>query len=73
MPHTPQGKQSAVLDQFLGLVTNASPESLPEGCSPLCFDVDFVTGSVFTRAGLTSVYVLELGVGWGENWGNYYG
>ena len=39
-----------------GLVTNANPQDLPEGASPRCFDVDFVTGSVFTRPGLQSVY-----------------
>ena len=39
-----------------GLVTNANPQDLPEGASPRCFDVDFVTGSVFTRPGLGSVY-----------------
>jgi hypothetical protein len=58
MPHNPQGKQSVPLDEFLGLITNAQPESLPLGASPLCWDCDFVTGSVFTRPGLVSVYTL---------------
>ena len=34
----------------------ANPQDLPEGSSPRCFDVDFTVGSVFTRAGLQSVY-----------------
>lgn len=51
-------KQSASLDQFLGLITNASNDSLPEGASPLNWDVDFVTGSVYTRQGLVSAYTL---------------
>lgn len=54
--HEPQAKQSVTLDQFLGLVSNASPESLPEGASSMTYDVDFIVGSVFTRPGLTSVY-----------------
>lgn len=59
MPHTPSpAKQSAVLDAFLGQVTNSPPESLPEGASPLCWDVDFTIGDVFSRAGLVSVYTL---------------
>lgn len=56
MSHSIQGKSSVTLDQFLGLVTNASPESLPEGASPMTWDTDFVVGSVFTRAGLVDVY-----------------
>lgn len=71
MPHNPQGQQSAVLDSFLGLITNASPDSLPEGASPLNWDVDYVTGSVFTRPGLVSAY--SFGVGWGEIWGRSWG
>ena len=60
MSHTVMGKQSVVLDAFLGLVTNVGPESIPEGGSPLCFDCDFVIGSVFTRPGLVSSYTLDL-------------
>jgi len=56
MGHQVQQKQSVVLESFGGLITNASPDSIPEGVSSLCFDVDFVTGSVFTRAGLVSRY-----------------
>lgn len=55
---SPQGAQSATLDQFLGLVTIASPDSIPEGSSPLCWDVDFDIGSVKTRPGLVSRYIL---------------
>src|SRR5271166_6479788 len=39
-----------------GLITNCNPQDLPEGASPRCWDVDFIIGSVFTRAGLVSVY-----------------
>jgi hypothetical protein len=47
---------TATLDTMGGLVTNANPQDLPEGASPRCQDVDFIIGSVFTRAGLQSVY-----------------
>ena len=57
--HTPESAQSATLDQFSGLVTNVDAENVPEGASPLTWDTDFVVGSVFTRAGLTSVYTFE--------------
>ena len=40
-----------------GLITNCNPQDLPEGASPRNWDVDYITGSVFTRAGLQSVYV----------------
>jgi hypothetical protein len=52
----PQAQQSATLDAFLGLLTNVSPDSVPEGGSPLNWDVDYVTGSVGTRPGLVSHY-----------------
>jgi hypothetical protein len=73
MPHTPQGLQSAPLDVFGGLVTNANPESLPHGASPLCWDCDFITGSVFTRPGLTPGYTFNDIFGWGINWGGLWG
>lgn len=69
----PQGLQSAPLDQFLGLLTNIGPESIPEGGSPLNWDVDFITGSVFTRDGLVSVYTFVPATGWGINWGGFFG
>lgn len=56
--HIPEGMQSAPLDKFLGLITNAGPETLPEGASPLTWDTDFVTGSVFTRPGLANHYTI---------------
>ena len=52
----PTGQQSVPLDAFLGLVTNAAPESLPEGASPMNWDVDFTIGNVFTRPGLVDTY-----------------
>ncbi len=57
MPHIPQGLQSAPLDTFGGLVTNAGPESIPHGASPLTWDTDYITGSVFTRPGLVPAYI----------------
>jgi hypothetical protein len=47
---------TASLDCFGGLVTYVNPQDLPEGASPRTFDTDFAIGSVFTRAGLQSVY-----------------
>jgi hypothetical protein len=46
------GKQSIALDNFGGLVTEAPPESLPEGASPLTYDCDFPIAAVSTRPGL---------------------
>lgn len=56
----PQGQQSAPLDAFLGLLTNISPESIPEGGSPLNWDCDFIVGDVFTRPGLVALYQNEV-------------
>jgi hypothetical protein len=47
---------TASLDTMGGLFLNCNPQDLPEGASPRCWDVDFIVGSVFTRAGLVSVY-----------------
>jgi len=66
----PQGAQSVVCDNFLGVVTNAAPEALPEGASPLAWDVDFITGDVFTRPGLKTNYNIASGweFGWELSW-----
>jgi hypothetical protein len=65
-----------------GLVTNCNPQDLPEGASPRCWDVDFIIGSVFTRAGLQSVYTyasslnistLQIGSGGGIGTFSYTG
>ena len=48
------------LEKFLGLFTGSSPESLPEGGSPLCFNDDFVVGGVLPRPGLKSMYKLSI-------------
>jgi len=53
----PQGQGSVPLDAFLGLITNCAPESLPEGVSPLNWDVDYLIGDVFQRPGLVSQYL----------------
>ena len=42
-----------------GLVTLASPDSLPEGASPRCYDNDYSVGGTATRDGLTSVYTYD--------------
>jgi hypothetical protein len=47
---------SAALDTFGGLISFASPQSLPEGASPRNFDVDFTVGGVGIRPGLVSIY-----------------
>ena len=47
---------SATLDTMGGLITATNPQDLPEGASPRTWDTDFIVGSVFTRAGLVSVY-----------------
>ena len=56
MGHNLEQLGTATLDTMGGLVTNCNPQDLPEGASPRCWDVDFIIGSVFTRAGLVSVY-----------------
>lgn len=56
MGHSLEQLGTATLDTMGGLVTNCNPQDLPEGASPRCWDVDFIIGSVFTRAGLQSVY-----------------
>lgn len=53
---SPQAQNSVTLDSFLGLLTNVSPDSIPEGGSPLNWDCSFLTGQVGTRPGLVSVY-----------------
>src|ERR1035437_350448 len=47
---------TASLDCMGGLVTYCNPQDLPEGASPRTWDCDYAIGSVFTRAGLQSVY-----------------
>ena len=44
---------------FGGLYTEATPESLPEGASPLCINCDFIIGQVTPRPGKESVYYYE--------------
>ena len=39
-----------------GLVTLASPESLPVGASPRCYNNDYRVGKTKTRDGTTSAY-----------------
>ena len=46
------------IEIFGGLVTNLAPADLPHGVSPDCQDLQFQIGSVKTRPGITSQYVL---------------
>jgi len=65
MPIPPRAQTQDVdvpLDEFGGLVTELSPADIPMGASPLCQDVDFFLGQVFTRAGLRSMLVADLPV-----------
>jgi len=52
----PEGKAAIPLTNFGGLVAEADAAALPEGSSPLCWDNDFLVGSVKTRPGLAPVY-----------------
>lgn len=54
-----QGYVEVPLSAFLGLYTEASPESLPEGASPLCWDVDFNIGGVGMRPGKQSAFAFS--------------
>ena len=56
MGHSLEQLGTAALDTLGGLITFAAPQDLPEGASPRCWDVDYIVGSVFTRAGLQNVY-----------------
>lgn len=56
MGHNLEQLGTATLDTFGGLITACNPQDLPEGASPRTWDTDFIVGSVFTRAGLASVY-----------------
>src|SRR6516164_4370490 len=62
--------QTATLDTFGGLVTGASPESLPEGASPRLYDVDFLIAEVGTRAGLDPRFTYS-GASAGPNGGGH--
>jgi hypothetical protein len=44
------------LELMGGLYTEATPESLPLGASPICINCDFILGSVIQRPGLFSFF-----------------
>lgn len=44
---------------FLGLYTEANPESLPDGASPLSINCDYNLGKVFQRPGKESAFVYD--------------
>ena len=52
--------KTVVLDKFLGLFTGSSPESLPEGASPLAINDDFVVGGVLPRPGTRNAYSFKV-------------
>lgn len=54
--HNLQGKSAVQLGTFGGLVSYASPDSLPSGVSPRTHDCDYVVGSVVSRKGTRGVY-----------------
>jgi len=47
------------MNMFGGLCAEIAPTDLPEGASPLNYDVDFDIGAVYTRAGLNPVYSFQ--------------
>lgn len=49
------------LSSFLGLYTEAAPNDLPEGASPLNWDCDFIIGSVKMRPGIGSAFTFAGG------------
>jgi hypothetical protein len=56
--HYVKGSADIALSVFGGLCTEMTPSDLPEGASPLNYDVDYLVGSVKTRDGIQSVYSL---------------
>jgi hypothetical protein len=56
MGHQITALGTADLSAMLGLITLADAIDLPEGASPRTYNTDYDVGSVFTRAGLESVY-----------------
>jgi hypothetical protein len=42
-----------------GFVADVDPADLPEGGSPICCDMDFTVGSVFSRDGIQNVYTYQ--------------
>jgi hypothetical protein len=56
MPHNVRNAADISLTVMGGLCTEMAPSDLPQGASPLNWDVDYLVGSVRTRDGLASVY-----------------
>jgi hypothetical protein len=57
MSHTLVGRNAVTTDTLGGLFLLAAPQDLPEGASPMNWDVDFnKVGQVVTRPGKQSVY-----------------
>lgn len=54
-----EGKGESALVVYGGLVAEVNPTDLPQGSAPICCDMDFTIGSVFTRDGIQGVYQLE--------------
>lgn len=61
MGHNARKTADVSLTILGGLCTETAPSDLPEGASPLNYDVDYLVGSVKTRDGLQSVFTLWFG------------
>jgi hypothetical protein len=59
--HGPQSGIPVPLGTLGGLVTVASPDSLPEGASPRCYDNDYIIGQTKTRAGTRNAFTYAPG------------
>lgn len=55
---SPKNSADVELTIFGGLCSEIQPSDLPQGASPLTYDVDFDVGRVRSRDGLESVYTL---------------
>ena len=65
------GTIDAPLDLFGGLVTDMAAADLPQGVSPDCQDVAFLSGGVKTRPGLAPVFSPIVSAGGGNPTVNY--
>ncbi len=65
------GTMDAPLDLFGGLVTDMAAADLPQGVSPDCQDVAFLSGGVKTRPGLAPVFSPIVSAGGGNPTVNY--
>jgi hypothetical protein len=57
--NTPNPQHDSALVVIGGFVAEVDPVNLPAGTAAICTDMDFNVGSVFSRDGISSVYVYE--------------